>query len=977
MAHPSSTSNGSSKRLSGMFPWRRSVAPPPSSRKSVYGSTSGFHNPGHFPVISEPVLKFSTADFIASSDFRSVPDSPSRPVPAIHQYKPSQHAINTRNSIIHPATRGSNSTHYANNNINSSTRISSQSPLSPALSSSSSMGIPSPHLDRRVSSANSAMFAVSANTTCPIPAPNDSKDPTHAAVAASTMATASAAFNTSPNNAVNRRLSIASSASRPGSMYINTHTHINPMTPVSPMVSSASSFPPVKDPSASPLIGSSSLENESEPDLKSKIQDSEQRAIDILIEYQQKLDKARKKIIDLEKKLQEESKAKRQLSAQAAQATAAAVVAKSSIRNPPSLSTPPSIITHDSNLTPASFLSSNNVLMPTSSSSPSLNSDNPEATPVITYTNQNITPEAVLAKMSNADLQTRVTSLETQRETLRNALKSLRTARDLEIKQYQDQIARLKKQGAYQEFINQRQSAMLYNSPSPTASDASHQTLGQSPVYPTYPTPLKVSTSYGSLPLPTTTTSSQTCLPSPKLQFPTNPLGMSLPNGSNSSFKTESRLRIRRTGTAISPIFPTANFYPVSAGPNSPIVMNARPRNKHQRSRSLFSTTLGLPCQGPAASNKEFRNLSLHPPLKGEKNSTYNSSRLSATSICNDEDDGDSNDITSLVSQNDFENPNLPQDSESIPNQTTSDYHTDESNIENRISNPFPGSSSSSITDSPDLSTYTFDSTPDSDLGTAIDQNTSHAVNPSNDSKQVSATRKGSVSSIASTASKSSVRGLIKRYSILPRKASQSAASSANHSPQSSCSNNGLVDLVSGSNARAKSSRPMSVIHNDNGFGGASSTPTHHTHFPNSNPASAVYSDPLTSMNNVNVRASISDYSASIHTAPAQGGTPSFKRGTHVLSGSENSINSQHSTMSAASTNLSSTTTVTTATSTTDSECLTDGEMDNHTASTTTSIDSVKEDFALDPIHKFKYSTHVDSNMGQPAKFYQRVKEMS
>lgn len=46
--------------------------------------------------------------------------------------------------------------------------------------------------------------------------------------------------------------------------------------------------------------------------------------------------------------------------------------------------------------------------------------------------------------MSNADLQTRVTSLETQRETLRNALKSLRTARDLEIKQYQDQIARLK-----------------------------------------------------------------------------------------------------------------------------------------------------------------------------------------------------------------------------------------------------------------------------------------------------------------------------------------------------------------------------------------------------------------------------------------------------------------------------------------------------------------------------------------------------
>lgn len=1021
---PSQTSNSSSKRLSGMFPWRRSVqGPPPSSRKSVYGSTSSFHNPGHFPVISEPVLEFSTADFIASADFRSAPEAPTRPVPNIHQYKPSQHVINTRNSVMLPGT-----------SARQSKRLSTQSRADSMGSANSMMGLPSPHIDRRKSSV-----LISANTTSPLAAPNHSRDPTHAAVAASTMAAASAALNISlANNPANRRNSVASSLSRPGSMHIHTHAQFSSMTPVSPLTTTNPTFP--SPPSS---IDQNVL---SPTDLKSKLQDSEQRAIDILIEYQQKLDKARKKIIDLEKRLQEESKAKRQLTAQAAQATAAAVVAQSSIRNTPGshpashpVSTPSSSqapptphvkldSSDDSDLTPASFLSSNNVVPPSSASNFA------EADPnSIAYNNQNITSELVLDKMPKAELQKRVTALETQRETLRKALKSLRTAKDLESKQYQDQIARLKKQGAYQEFINQRQSAMLYNNPSPTSSTSSHQNtpVGQSPMYPVFPSPsfapptLKSSASFGSLPV-------STALPSPRLPTPSL-LGMSLNNNSNSSLKTESRLRVRRTGTAISPIFPTSG-YPIAATPNSPIVVNARPKNKHQRSRSLFSNNLGLSAptatQTLEANNKEFRNLSLYSNIKDEKHSlTYSPSGLSTTDNYNEEAeekekeegknvlDGqdeqhgeiakdakkenaklevqysssehriDAAAETAEKENIDLDKPFLSKDSQATeaneneksaelkaqfsPSKTEANKRDKESpelkgqfspfkNQAENTTNPNSSPASSSVTNSPNLSNYTFDS-PRSELN--------DCSSSPNLTKKPSLTRRGSISSIAS---KSSVRGLIARYSIAPKLSPPSNPGS--HSPQNST--NGF-DGQGHSGVSRKVSRSGSNYLPEATGGGSTASHYHtnsydrtqeytqKTHTPQTN-HSETFTQPerysLTNMNGVNVRASVSEYAASIHN-----NSYPFKQGTHVLSGSENSINSQNSAASMASTNMTMTT------STTDSEFLTDVEMlmDNHTASSNTSmsVESPEEGTAL------SLASTLSSLVGHPHQHFENEEE--
>lgn len=856
MPPPPSSPPTPSKRLSGMFPWRRSSTS--IGRKSVYGSTSSFHNPGHFPVISEPVLNYSTADFIASTDFKSTPDTPIRPVPSIHQYKPSQHVINTRNSVMNP--------------LRTSTRLSIQTQIPrPSSLSSPSIGIPSPQIDRRQSST---LFPISANTTCPLAAPDHSDDPTQAAVLASTMATATAVFSgPSPVNASNRRNSTASPISRPTSMVMGTH--FNLASPVSPT------------------------------ELKSKLKDSEQRAIDILIEYQQKLDKARKRIMDLEKKLQEESKAKRQISAQAAQATAAAVVAQSSIRNLVSPYPSSSVTSFQSrpDLTPASFLSSNNVVPPTTSvgNSQNLPSSNPASLDTqdqnaAAYTNQNITAQSVLAKMSNTDLQARVSSLETQRETLRNALKSLRTARDLESKQYQDQIARLKKQGAYQEFIYQRQSAMLYNT-SPTSSDTSHHTLGQSPMYSTFPSPsfaapLTTSASYASLPVSSATS---IALPSPRLKDSATPvLSMSLPNGSNSSFKAESRLRIKRTGTAIPPILPTShNQHP--AGPNSPVIINARPRKRqHQRSRSLFTNPLSMPSQVNSFSGnntKQFRNLSLYSNLRDDdKSSTCGSNRASVIS--------------------DYIHPqDQSQDTNPI-------YNASESNSEHQSSTQ--SLNSTSVATSLDLANYTFESSTNSHLNGSETNSTNSHLNdseinsPSSSSSPIPSQpsspptapvqfkptpslssplattssftfpkpKSKRTNSISSIASRSSVRGLIARYSHTPPPNGKISASSSSSSVADSLKSvagtsspqTRLGDLISSSSFRKKSRR-TTVGYLDQDVPKLARTQSLHEQPVNKTHASPpLFLDTLTSLNNVNVRASVSDYAASIDmlASPAQ-----------------------------------------------------------------------------------------------------------
>lgn len=935
-------------------------------------------------MISEPVLEFSTADFIASTDFKA-PEKNSRPVPTINQYRPSQHAINTRNSVI--ALSSPTLSTHSNSFRRDSTRLSVQTNLI----SSPNIGIGSPNIDRRNSSAVSVLFPVSANTTSPLAAPDHSKDPTQAAVAASTMAVATAALNVSTPK--NPRASVSGNIagpqsnnppSRPNSavisptptsingptlnepleLFINTHTksskssHLNTMSPVSPLSRTAPNFDSIADRRS---IVESAIEAEqastsdmSPSDLRVKLQDSEQRAIDILIEYQQKLDRARKKIMELEKKLQEENKVKRQLSAQAAKATAAAAVAKSSIFN---IALPISPNSQDPNTA-----HTNNAVLPGSTTNTTVAQTfpEPEITPATFLKNAvaaaggdrngpgaglpagfsapNITPEVHLAKMSNDQLQARVTSLETQRETLRAALKSLRTAKDVETKRYQVQITRLKKHGAYQEYINQHQSAMLYYGNGNTVSSPTATSESETPVPQTFPSPplepISNSNSFGSLP-PVSVSAS------PKLNVQgSNGLGMSLSNNSGASLaKSESRLKLRRTGTTISPLFPTS--YAANLSPNSPMVLATSPSpggqrasgHKHRRSRSMFSGPMGLGLSAPAISSPQagggsFRDLNLYNNIKDEDNASEANS---------------ADDITPKV---------ITESATDAPeSEETKVDEDDESNIEREDpSHPFPSSNDSSVTDSPDFNSNTFDaSSPVSrstDLTEDSGQINSASSSPNPNTYQM--VRKNSVSSVNS---KSSVRGLIARYSIVAH-SPQSATS--NHSPQSSSS---TVTVSSGLESTSrKTGRPSSVYmenvpvtipttHYERSpefIKPQSPVITSESAFPGAHPGGHhVSRNSISNLSGVNVRASINEYSAAI-TSPSSVSLATSSSLKLSSSGAPEMIH-HHGNMTRVSRGSSGSTTISTmsaasTSATTDSD-MTDLDMimDN-TASTNTSM---------------------------------------
>lgn len=694
-----------------MFPWRRSPSLSGSTnftRKSVYGTTSSFHNPQHFPVISDPILEFSTADFISHADFKSTQDIFSRPVPNIHQYKPSQHAINTRNSVMLPQPRPRASVGF-------------QVQLQRSTAATPTLAVDTQNLDQRKSTTNSIL--TSANTTSPLAAPKYSRDPTHLAVNALTIATASAALNNSFScaNLANRRYSTARSLTRPDSTNPYLRKSFNPPSPLLPLEPSSSVFPHPSALSKYDLLSSA--------DLKSRLHESEQRAIDILIEYQQKLDKARTKIVELEQRLQDESKEKRQLSVMAAQAqaqataqanaAAAIAAAKSSIQNinttTPTTNNSTTTIASKSitssvkpdsttnlDLTPASFLSSNGNAPIVSSNS-------------IMYNNQNITPADDLSKMSNEDLQARVTLLETQRETLRNAMKSLRAAKDIESKQLQEQVSRLKKQSAYKEFINTRQTNMLLNNANSTTTTTTTTTTSLSSTNNTnnQSTPTRQSHANLSLPslseAPETITSSVSCgslsistlMPS-DIIGESSALGISLGNNSSSSLKLEQRFGTKGQSNSGSYTFPTGE-YPVSgaggerSSPSARSVSGSstssstRHKKKHQHSQSLFTTKMGFPkisSPVPKTPTNEFRSLNLSVNSKDDTGLGIKFSKINNTADY------------SLKAEEDT-NTNTDTNSINTKSQTQDLYEFTERTLDPDTRH---------ISHSPSLNNYTFDS---------------------------------------------------------------------------------------------------------------------------------------------------------------------------------------------------------------------------------------------------------------------------
>lgn len=311
------------------------------------------------PVISDPILEFSTADFFTSEEGVA---TKARPVPTITTYAPSQHAINTRNSIIgDPRTK----------------------PLA---------GIAPPR--RANSMAASHSFG----------------QPTRQ------FAAVAEERSSSMTSQINEQFAIVKSPKRPSDPAFS-----NPI-PEDPRSKGAGQVASVQ--TETPPMGL--LDNPVE--LRKKLRESEEKAITVLIEYQQKIDKSRKRIMELEQRLDEEKKINREI---ARSGGAQEAFEEEDTRVPPAAD--PVIekhVTMAALVPPAVALA---VADPVSG---------PPASPTALKTS--LTPE---------QMQVRITSLEAQRDNLRAALKALRTTKDLEIKQYQTQVSRLNRINAFQRSV--------------------------------------------------------------------------------------------------------------------------------------------------------------------------------------------------------------------------------------------------------------------------------------------------------------------------------------------------------------------------------------------------------------------------------------------------------------------------------------------------------------------------------------------
>ncbi|CDO55108.1 Hypothetical protein, no similarity [Geotrichum candidum] len=379
-----------SKRLS-IFPW--------SNRKGSSSSGTSHNNYYHserIPVISDPVLEFSTADFFTSTDTSHKKES--RPVPTITTYPPSQHAINTRNSMI-------------------------------ALNESRSSPIPSL---RRPS-------------------------------------TSQASYSTIPKS------------------------------PITPLVED---YPSDNRKSLSNKLDEEILGGHSEidsiPELKQKLRESEQKTINILVEYQQKIDKSRKRVLELERSLQEEQKTNRE------------IINNNSNNNNNHTTTSRTQSHYPTNsIVVTTTLPS--TLVPPSSPLPLLPGQPPQS------------PTQQTKGMTPGEMQSRITILETQKENLRQALRDLRVNKDLEIKHYKDKIERINKMNTFQASLTKKQpgaatlnsEASLLKTPKKTKTDSTDSTFSSS--FSTSTTTSRSSSS-SSITWNTTTTSS-TIMPTSSVGF--------------------------------------------------------------------------------------------------------------------------------------------------------------------------------------------------------------------------------------------------------------------------------------------------------------------------------------------------------------------------------------------------------------------------------------------------------------------------
>lgn len=358
---PKRTSSVKSKeKRNSIFPW--------SNRKASGSSApthNNYYNSGHMPVISDPILEFSTADFFTSEE--GLPTK-ARPVPTITTYAPSQHAINTRNSIIGDPRAKPLAATAPPRRANS-------------MAASHSFGQPTRQF---------------------------------AAVAEEHSST------TSMTSQINEQFAPVKSPRK-----ISEPAFVQAI-PEDRRSTEALQEVAVQTESAAISLRDNPVE------LRKRLRESEEKAITVLIEYQQKIDKSRKRIMDLEQRLDEEKRINRE-------------IARSGGAQEP-------FDEEDTRISPAAeTFSENHVAMEVLAP--------PAAAVAVADPGSGLPPSSPTAlKTSNISLtteqlQVRITSLEAQRDNLRAALKALRTTKDLEIKQYQTQVSRLTRMNAFQRSV--------------------------------------------------------------------------------------------------------------------------------------------------------------------------------------------------------------------------------------------------------------------------------------------------------------------------------------------------------------------------------------------------------------------------------------------------------------------------------------------------------------------------------------------
>ncbi|KAF5104332.1 hypothetical protein DV451_000711 [Geotrichum candidum] len=272
-----------------------------------------------------------------------------------------------------------------------------------------------------------------------------------------------------------------------------------PKSPITPLVED---YPSDNRKSLSNKLDEEILGGHSEidsiPELKQKLRESEQKTINILVEYQQKIDKSRKRVLELERSLQEEQKTNRE------------IINNNSNNNNNHTTTSRTQSHYPTNsIVVTTTLPS--TLVPPSSPLPLLPGQPPQS------------PTQQTKGMTPGEMQSRITILETQKENLRQALRDLRVNKDLEIKHYKDKIERINKMNTFQASLTKKQpgaatlnsEASLLKTPKKTKTDSTDSTFSSS--FSTSTTTSRSSSS-SSITWNTTTTSS-TIMPTSSVGF--------------------------------------------------------------------------------------------------------------------------------------------------------------------------------------------------------------------------------------------------------------------------------------------------------------------------------------------------------------------------------------------------------------------------------------------------------------------------